>query len=68
MKPIPNKGELSMSSLVETRLECNSRLKLNFDGGDLSSNAGLFLIKELLHKIGFDKVITTYKSVILLTF
>lgn len=48
-----------MSSLLDTRLECNSKLKLNFDGGDLSSDSGLFLLKEFIHKIGFDKVINT---------
>lgn len=46
-----------MSSLIETRLECNNSIKINFDGGDLSSDTGLFLIKEFVHKIGFEKVI-----------
>lgn len=46
-----------MSSLIETRLECNNSIKINFDGGDLSSDTGLFLIKEFVHKIGFDKVV-----------
>lgn len=46
-----------MSSLMETRLECNNSIKINFDGGDLSSDTGLFLIKEFADKIGFDKVI-----------
>ena len=46
-----------MSSLVKTRLECNNKVKINFDGGDLSSDTGMFLLKEFIHKIGFDKVI-----------
>ena len=46
-----------MYSLVETRLDCNNRIKINFDGGDLSSDTGMFLIKEFIHKVGFDKVI-----------
>jgi hypothetical protein len=46
-----------MSSLMETRLECNNSIKINFDGGDLSSDTGLFLIKEFADKIGFDEVI-----------
>ncbi len=29
----------------------------NFDGGDLSSDTGLLLIKEFINKIGFEKVI-----------
>lgn len=32
---------------------------MSFDGGDLSSDSGLFLLKEFIHKIGFDKVINT---------
>ena len=46
-----------MYSLVETRLECNNSIKINFDGGDLSSDTGIFLIKEFADKIDFDKVI-----------
>ena len=38
-------------------LECNKKIKLNFDGGDLSSDAGLLLIKEFASKIGFIKLI-----------
>ena len=34
-------------SIVNTlTLESNRQIKINFDGGDLSSDAGLFLIKE----------------------
>ena len=52
-----------MSSLVETRLECNNSIKINFDGGDLSSDTGIFLIKEFADKIDFDKVIkNTFKT------
>jgi hypothetical protein len=47
----------SMSSLADIRLQYNNKIKLNFDGGDLSSDTGLFLIKEFIHKIGFEKVI-----------
>ena len=46
-----------MSSLMETRLECNNSIKINFDGGDLSSDTGLLLIKEFADKIGFYEVI-----------
>lgn len=46
-----------MSSLDYTTLESNKRFKLNFDGGDLSSDAGLLLIKEFISKLHFDKLI-----------
>ncbi len=36
-----------MNILNTTSLESNKRVKINFAGGDLSSDAGLFLIKEL---------------------
>ncbi|HWT77164.1 MAG TPA: IS1380 family transposase, partial [Mobilitalea sp.] len=45
-----------MSSLSTLRSESNYKTKINFDGGDLSSDAGLLLIKEFICKIGFDKV------------
>jgi len=46
-----------MSSLMALRSESNSKIKINFDGGDLSSDAGLLLIKEFIFKIGLDKLI-----------
>ncbi len=46
-----------MDSLHTTSLECNSQIKINFDGGDLSSDAGLLLFKEFLFKIGAVKLI-----------
>ncbi len=46
-----------MSSLSALRSESNSKIKINFDGGDLSSDAGLLLIKEFICKIGLDKLI-----------
>ncbi len=46
-----------MSSLIDARLESNSKIKLNFDGGDLSSDTGLFLLKEFVHRVGFDQII-----------
>lgn len=36
-------------------LQSNRQIKINFDGGDLSSDAGLLLIKEFAAKIGFFK-------------
>lgn len=46
-----------MNILTDTRLEYNNKVKINFDGGDLSSDTGLLLIKEFIKKIGFEKVI-----------
>ena len=45
-----------MTILNDTVLESNKYLKLNFDGGDLSSDAGLLLIKEFVSKLGIDKL------------
>ncbi|SHF39545.1 transposase, partial [Caloramator proteoclasticus] len=46
-----------MFSLYDICLESNSKIRLNFDGGDLSSDTGLLLLKEFTHKIGFENVI-----------
>ncbi len=46
-----------MNILIDTSLECNTYLKINFDGGDLSSDVGLLLIKEFAEKIGVVKLI-----------
>ena len=46
-----------MYSINDTVLESNKYVKMNFAGGDLSSDAGLLLIKEFIHKMGFDKLL-----------
>ena len=44
-------------SIVNTlSFESNRKIKINFDGGDLSSDAGLLLIKEFVSKLGIDKL------------
>ena len=44
-------------SIVNTlALESNSQIEINFDGGDLFSDAGLFLIKEFVSKMGIDRL------------
>ena len=56
----PNKYRrkgLSMDILNTFTLKSNRQIKINFDGGDLSSDAGLLLIKEFAAKIGFTKLI-----------
>lgn len=44
-----------MNILRDTSLESNPYLKINFDGGDLSSDAGLLLIKEFAEKKVWSK-------------
>ena len=46
-----------MDILNTVSLESNSPIKINFDGGDLYSDAGLLLFKEFLYKIGAVKLI-----------
>ncbi len=46
-----------MDILNTFTLKSNRQIKINFDGGDLSSDAGLLLIKEFAAKIGFTKLI-----------
>ena len=40
--------------------ESNRQIKINFDGGDLSSDTGLLLIKEFVSKIGIDRLFSFY--------
>jgi hypothetical protein len=44
-------------SVNDFTLESNRYVKVNFKGGDLSSDSGLLLIKEFLHKIGAERLI-----------
>ena len=46
-----------MNILNTLTLNSNRQIKINFNGGDLSSDAGLLLIKEFAAKIGFTKLI-----------
>ena len=46
-----------MDILHTKALECNRQIKINFDGGDLSSDAGLLLMKEFACKLGFVKIL-----------
>ena len=43
-------------SLTEMKLECNSKIRIDFGGGNLSSDGGLLLMKEFLSKIGFERL------------
>ena len=45
-------------SIVNTLpLKSNRQIKINFAGGDLSSDAGLLLIKEFVSKLGIDQLL-----------
>jgi hypothetical protein len=46
-----------MHILNDITLESNKYMKINFNGGDLSSDAGLFLIKEFACKLGFEQIL-----------
>ena len=46
-----------MCMLSDTALKSNPKIKFNFNGGDLSSDAGLLLVKEFIAKIGLDNLI-----------
>ncbi|MBC8060553.1 MAG: IS1380 family transposase [Clostridiaceae bacterium] len=46
-----------MDSLIEKSLNFNRKIKINFEGGDLTSDAGLLLYKEFDEKIGFSRTI-----------
>ena len=46
-----------MDSLNSFALENNRQIKVNFSGGDLSSDAGLLLINEFTCNLGFVKLL-----------
>ena len=48
--------ELFMNILNALSLKINRQIKINFDGGDLSSDSGLLLIKEFVSRLGIDRL------------
>lgn len=46
-----------MDILNTLTLKNNRQIKINFDRGDLSSDAGLLPIKEIAAKSGFSKLV-----------
>ena len=46
-----------MSNIPEIRLESNKREVISFNGGDLSSDSGLLMVKEFMEKIGLESVL-----------
>ncbi len=51
------KGVLSMATLHENHLIFNSQMSISNNGGNLSTDSGLILAKEFMHKINFTKVL-----------
>ncbi len=45
-----------MYSLNALHSESNSKIKINFNGGDLSSDSGLLLINEFIHKLSVPEL------------
>lgn len=46
-----------MAIVNGTALESNKNIRVDFDGGNLSSDGGLLLLKEFFHKLGVDSLI-----------
>ena len=45
-----------MAIITGTALESNRNFRVNFDGGNLSSDGGLLLLKEFYHKLGVNSL------------
>ena len=46
-----------MAIVNGTALESNKNFRVNFDGGNLSSDGGLLLLKEFYHKLGVNSLV-----------
>lgn len=46
-----------MSSLANLHLQSNTKIKINFTGGNLSSDAGLLLLHEFVEKLGLQQLL-----------
>jgi hypothetical protein len=51
------KGDSSMESVHEYSMNFNPLVKVNFNGGDLTSDAGLLLYKSFDHKLGLSQTV-----------
>ncbi len=49
-----------MDILNTLSLDCNKKLKLNLNGGELSSDSGMLLLGEFAHKIHLEKIFSNY--------
>ena len=52
-----SKGEICMSIMAQLNLNYNSKVKINFEGGDLSADGGMHAISEFIHTLSFDKLL-----------
>ncbi len=48
-----------MDIVITKTLNCNRKFKINFNGGNLSSDAGFILLKEFCHKLRIEQLIET---------
>lgn len=46
-----------MDILNTLKINCNPKIEINFDGGELSSDSGLFLMKEFLNQFGIIDIL-----------
>ena len=46
-----------MSILANLHLQSNTKIKINFNGGNLSSDAGLLLLHEFVDKLGLHQLL-----------
>lgn len=51
-----------MFSIDDKQLKFNSKVKINFNGGDLTSDGGAFLVKEFDHKINLSSIVEKHFS------
>ena len=49
-----------MSSLANLHLQSNTKINVNFNGGNLSSDAGLLLLHEFIDKLGLKQLLKNY--------
>jgi hypothetical protein len=52
-----NKGETFMSSLTNLHLQSNTKIKINFNGDNLSSDAGLLVLHEFVDKLRLNQLL-----------
>ena len=49
-----------MSNINHRLMKSNTYIDVNFEGGELSSDSGLLLVKEFIHKLGFNDLVKKY--------
>ncbi len=51
-----------INSISDFSFKFNSSVKLNFDGGDLTSDAGGLLIEEFMHITSINRLFQKFKT------